>query len=178
MGEICGSWHSLKLSDASLQESFISITFHSFKFSGGRCPCVFISTFNGPLCLVQALWAYLDCRGIWPGFLFLDGNGVPCTLSSFCITLRSVVKGAGLESHGISPHSFRVGTATSEAAIGIPDDTIQRMGGEGLREHLPDTLNIRLIASSSHQLFPFFFFPHSIPFQQDSRPGQGDCECG
>lgn len=128
VGELCGSRHALQLSDVCLQPSYISISFRSFKFSGGRCPAIFIPAIPSSLCPVQALRAYLELRGTAPGMLFLEDDGSPCSISQFRKDLARVVRIAGLASWGISPHSFRVGAATSAAALGIPEDTIQRMG--------------------------------------------------
>lgn len=128
VGELCGSHHALLLSSVRIQSTCIVISFQSYKFSGGRCPHVFIPMSNSDICPVRSLQAYLNLRGNHCGFLFEESAGVPCSMSQFRSDLARVVKGAGLNNLGITPHSFRVGAATSAAALGIPADTIQRMG--------------------------------------------------
>lgn len=128
VGELCGPRHALQLKDVNIQPTFVMISFRSFKFSGGRCPSIFIPSIQSPWCPVQALRSYVQGRGSAPGCLFLESDGSPCSIAQFRKDLARVVKSAGLASWGITPHSFRVGAATSAAAIGIPEDTIQRMG--------------------------------------------------
>lgn len=127
-GEMCLSHHSLQLCNVNLQPTFVSLSFFSYKSSCGRCPCVFIPARSSSLCTVQALKAYLEVRGSAPGCLFINSQGIPITSRSFRQSLKQVVLRAGLSSAGITPHSFRVGAATAAAAVGIPEETIQRMG--------------------------------------------------
>lgn len=127
-GEICGSRHALQLDDIRSTYSFIQITFRSFKFSKGRSHCVFIPASNTAYCPVHALRNYLQLRGPVKGALFLEEDGSPGSLSAFRKILVVAASAAGLNSKGLTPHSFRVGAATAAAAIGIPDDSIQRMG--------------------------------------------------
>lgn len=128
VGELCGSKHALQLSDVSLHDSYLAIHFASFKFSCGRYPKIFIPARPYQHCPVKAMREYLSKRGLNTGPLFLDHDGKPLSISSFRASLKRVVKTAGLSSKGISPHSFRIGAATTAAALGIPDETIQRMG--------------------------------------------------
>lgn len=125
VGELCGSRHPLLLAQIQVHPAYLRISFQSFKFSAGRCPSVFIPAIPSPLCPVRAVSDYIRVRGDVPGFLFLCSDGVHCTLTQFRRELNRTVKGAGLPACGITPHSFRVGAA---AALGIPEDTIQRMG--------------------------------------------------
>lgn len=128
VGEMCSSHHALLLSDVIIQSSYIRVSFTSFKFSQGRSPCVFIPAQSSSLCPVAAIQAYLHLRGDSPGSLFLDSSGIPYSILHFRAALSRVVELASLRSWGITPHCFRVGAATSAAALGIPEDTIQRMG--------------------------------------------------
>lgn len=128
VGEICGSRHALHLSDITITSVSISISFRSFKFSHGRYPCVFIPASASPLSPVEAMRLYLSLRGLRPGPLFLDSKGHPLSTLQFRSGLSHLVRLAGLSSLSITPHSFRVGAATSAAALGISEDVIQRMG--------------------------------------------------
>lgn len=128
VGELCGSRHALQFSDVRIQQSCITICFPTFKFSAGRCPSVFIPARTTPWCPVRALEFYISCRDRTAAPLFLDAAGQPVTIQQFRLKLAQVDRAAGLKSWGITPHSFRVGAATSAVAIGIPEETIQRMG--------------------------------------------------
>lgn len=133
VGELCGSWHAVSIENVRLQPAYITINFTSYKFSTGRCPSVFIPAQDTNLCPVKALSAYISLRGLRPGPLFLDCDGSPCNLSHYHAALTHVVSAAGLSHFGITPHSFHIGAATAAAAIGIPEETIQRMGRWTLR---------------------------------------------
>lgn len=128
VGELCGSRHALLFSSVRFQPTFVVVWFQSYKFSGGRCPTVFIPACNSDLCPVRALQAYIRIRGSHQGYLFEESVGVPCSISQFRADLACVVSRAGFKDSGITPHSFRVGAATFAAALGIPADAIQRMG--------------------------------------------------
>lgn len=128
VGELCGSCHALQLADVRSQDAHLVIRFPTYKFSLGRCPVIFIPARPGPICPVRLLRNYPQIRGMVPGPLFLDKIGVPFTIQKFRTQLALVVQAAGYQSWGITPHSFRVGAATSAAAISIPEETIQRMG--------------------------------------------------
>lgn len=128
VGELCGSRHTINFGNISFQQTYLSIRFPTYKFSAGRCPSVFIPARAAPLCPVKALQDYVAFRGTIPGRLFLDERGEPYTIPRFRSQLAKVVRAAGLQSCGITPHSFRVGAATTAAALGLPEETIQRMG--------------------------------------------------
>lgn len=113
VGELCGSKHALKLSDIPLQEMYISIFFRSYKFCNGRCPSIFIPSSNSILCLVRALQDYLNNRGTSSGWLFVDSNGNRCSTFKFRRDMASILHSAGMSDWGLTPHSFRVGAATS-----------------------------------------------------------------
>lgn len=128
VGEMCASRHAIRREDVSVYAKFIYIRFSSYKFSLGRCPCIFIPAQSSSLCPVSALIHYLNLRGPAPGYLFLGEDRAPISSQIFRAWLARAVKVAGLSSVGITPHSFRVGAATAAAVIGIPEETIQRMG--------------------------------------------------
>lgn len=128
VGELCGSHHALLIHNVHIHISYILIHFPSYKFSAGRCPSIFLPAQSSDLCPVKALSVYISLRGHVPGPLFLNFDGSPCTIARYRSDLARVVACAGLSSFGITPHSFRIGAATAAAAIGIPEETIQRMG--------------------------------------------------
>lgn len=128
VGEICSSRHALSLCDVIMHGSYVRVSFKSFKFSQGRSPHVFIPSHPSMLCPVAALHVFLKVRGTSPGRLFINSSGSPYSVLWFRSALSKISELAGLRAWGITPHSFRVGAATSAAALGIPEDTIQRMG--------------------------------------------------
>ena len=83
-------------------------------------------TFNN-LCPVAAMLAYLPLRGQAQGPLFM--------LSGHCLTremlvhwLRNTLSAAGVEASQFSGHSFRIGAASTAAARGVAETTIQTLG--------------------------------------------------
>lgn len=128
VGEMCASRHCLQLSNLNLQQKFLSLTFDSYKFSAGRSPSVFIPARPPTICPVQAMRAYISLRGNAPGPLFCDEGGRPLPSRVFASFLKEACLSAGLVDQRYTPHCFRIGAATAAAAIGIPEETIQRMG--------------------------------------------------
>lgn len=84
-------------------------------------------TYND-LCPVAAMLAYLSVRGIDNGPLFQLQHKQPMSRQSFVQRLKSVLQQAGVDSTRYSGHSFRIGAATTAAANGIGDATIQSLG--------------------------------------------------
>jgi len=80
------------------------------------------------LCPVSALLAYLSWRGDAPGPLFIWENDRPLSKTKFVDHVRQALLSAGLPAHLYAGHSFRIGAATTAAAAGIEDSTIQTLG--------------------------------------------------
>lgn len=84
------------------------------------------------LCPVKPMQRYLALRGSSlisvsePLFMTPDRN--PLTRTVFVDTLRSLLSRLGLESSHYAGHSFRIGAATSAAAVRIPDHLIKTLG--------------------------------------------------
>ena len=70
---------------------------------------------------------YLHHRGDRPGPLFRHETGLPLTRSSLVTWLKDAVARLGLEGN-YSGHSFRIGAATTAAAVVIPDHLIKTLG--------------------------------------------------
>lgn len=128
VGEMCLSRHTLQWEDITLHSGYVAVQFPSYKFSLGRCPSVYLPARSSVLCPVKALAKFIQIRGFSPGSFFRDECGFPYSSHQFRSLLSCVTAVAGLSACGITPHCFRIGAATSAAAIGIPDETIQRMG--------------------------------------------------
>ena len=84
-------------------------------------------TFND-LCPVAAMLTYLMIRGFDHGPLFQLQNGQPLTRQKLVDMLRTTLSMAGIDPTHYSGHSFRIWAATTAAANGINDSTIQTLG--------------------------------------------------
>ena len=80
------------------------------------------------LCPVAAVLAYLVRRGMELGPLFRFEDYSPRTRSKLFGLLRSTLTRAGKNCSFYSGHSFRIGAATTAAARGVSDSTIQTLG--------------------------------------------------
>lgn len=129
VGEFTLSPHTIQISDCHLSsQSSITISFRSFKFSRNQTPHIILPAAGHSLCPVFHLSRYLSVRPPRPGALFLLESGHPLTPRLFSQYLSQACLHASLDASKIKPHSFRIGAATTAAALGIPTDTIQRMG--------------------------------------------------
>ena len=83
-------------------------------------------TFNN-LCPVAAMLAYLVIRGQTDGPLF-SVNGRCLTRDMLVQWLRSTLAKAGVDPTHFSGHSFRIGAASTAAAKGVAESTVQTLG--------------------------------------------------
>ena len=80
------------------------------------------------LCPVNAMIDYLRVRPSTEGPLFIHFGKDPMTRYQFDSMLKRGIKAMGLCPTLFSPHSFRIGAATSAAVSGIPMDIIKSIG--------------------------------------------------
>lgn len=80
------------------------------------------------LCPVAAMLAFLSRRGMTPGPLFCFPGGRPLSRLGLVRLIKSAVAAAGMDPSGYNGHSFCIGAATTAAARGIGDATIQTLG--------------------------------------------------
>ena len=80
------------------------------------------------LCPVTAILAYLAIRPSTPGPLFIFQDGSPLTRQKLVHNLREAISQLGMNTAGYSGHSFRIGAASTAAAVGISDSMIQLLG--------------------------------------------------
>ena len=80
------------------------------------------------ICPVKAVLAYIACRGFKPGPLFCHLDGSSLTRSQLVSRLRATLTKAAVKYDNFSGHSFRIGAATTAAAKGLSDLTIQTLG--------------------------------------------------
>ena len=89
---------------------------------------IFVGRAVGPLCPVSAVLDYMVARGPSPGQLFIFQDGRHLTRTLFVARVREALSATGVNSGLYSGHSFRSGAATTAAARGIGDATIQLLG--------------------------------------------------
>ena len=88
---------------------------------------LYIGVTGTNLCPVLALRSYLAHRGSLAGPLFVWADRSPLTADQVNHYLRVILSRAGV-SGPFSSHSFRIGAASSAAAVGLPDHLIQTLG--------------------------------------------------
>lgn len=103
----------------------------TLRFFKGNTACtpftLLIQPHRGILCPVKIMAQFIKLRGTSPGPLFRYTDAKAISRSQFNKILKQALESNGITAH-IKPHSFRIGAATSACAVGIPDDTIQRLG--------------------------------------------------
>ena len=87
-----------------------------------------MATTHNELCPVAAVLSYLVYRHSWetPFFKFSDGS--PLTMAKFVSEFCKALSSAGVQADGYTGHSFRIGTAMTAVAKGIPDNMIKALG--------------------------------------------------
>ena len=90
--------------------------------------CITVGRTGSHICPVKSVLAYIACRGFRPGPLFCHRDNSPLTREQLVNNLRSVLATTGVDFQKFSGHSFRIGAATTAAARGIADSTIQTLG--------------------------------------------------
>ena len=80
------------------------------------------------ICPVKLVLAYVACRGFKSGPLFCHKDGSPLTRDQLVNSLRVALAATGVDFKKFSGHSFRIGAATTAAARGVADSTIQTLG--------------------------------------------------
>ena len=81
------------------------------------------------ICPVRAMKEYLDILPqTWTGPLFTYSNGRRLTRQRLTNELRTLLGRLGLNSSLYAGHSFRIGAATSAAAVGLPSWLIKTLG--------------------------------------------------
>ncbi len=88
-------------------------------YLGGTC---------NELCPVSAIAAYMVVRGRDPGPFFKLTSGAPLSREGFVRRVRQALGVAGVEPTKFAGHSFRIGAATTAAAVGIEDSLIKTLG--------------------------------------------------
>ena len=134
------TWH-LSIQDISVdcteKPSFLKVCSKTDQLRQGTT--VVVGRTKSHICPVKSVLAYVACRGFKSGPLFCHQNGSPLTRSQLVNGLRSALSKAGVKCDNFSGHSFRIGAATTAAARGMADSTIQTLGIGGRASRLRDT---------------------------------------
>lgn len=77
------------------------------------------------LCLVRALRDFISVRRNAPGFFFCHETGAPLTKHQFWAVSSRALSNMGLQGARFCTHSFRIGAASTAAAMGFPSAIIQ-----------------------------------------------------
>lgn len=89
---------------------------------------IYIGAIHNDICPIAVMLSYLAAQGPRPGPLFQLRDGAPLTRQRFVDTLRVKLAQAGVDHKPFAGHSFRIGAATTAAAKGISENTIQTLG--------------------------------------------------
>ena len=80
------------------------------------------------LCPVTAILKFIEIRGDQPGPFFIDSSRKALSKQKFVGQIREILNSLGLQQDQYAGHSFRIGAATTAAAAGVEDSTIQTLG--------------------------------------------------
>ena len=122
----------LAVSDVSIDKQsnpdivFIRLRYCKTDQFGEGCTIPLASS-DSPICPVTAIIKYLWLRGSSQGPLFICKDFRPLTKQMLNYRLQKALNSAGLKG-SYTLHSFRVGAASTAAALGFPDHLIQAMG--------------------------------------------------
>ena len=89
---------------------------------------VFLGRTGNELCPVEAVAAYLVVRGRRPGPFFHFKSGLPLSRELLVKRVREALLPHGVDGTKYSGHSFRIGVATTAAAVGVEDSMIKMLG--------------------------------------------------
>ena len=85
---------------------------------------VYLGATGNNLCPVAAVSAYLAIWGREPGLFFRFASGAALTQEALVKQLRSALSQFDVDVSQYSGHSFRIGAATTAAAVGLEDSLI------------------------------------------------------
>ena len=89
---------------------------------------VYLGATGNDLCPVAAVSAYLAIRAREPGPFFRFASGAALTREALVEQLRSALSQFDMDVSPYSGHSFRIGAATTAAAVGLEDSLIKTLG--------------------------------------------------
>jgi hypothetical protein len=83
---------------------------------------------NRDNCPVAAIISYIATCGLSSGPLFRFEYGTPLTRPRLMRELRAALRSEGIDASKYAGHSFRIGAATTAAAVGVEDSLIKILG--------------------------------------------------
>ncbi len=89
---------------------------------------IFMGKTDTDLCPVTAMLRYLLERGWGAGPLFIFKDGRFLTRQRLVGAIREALQAAGMDPRKFGGHSFRIGAATTAAAVGMEDAVIKTLG--------------------------------------------------
>ena len=89
---------------------------------------IYLGRTSQTICPVAALLGYLAQRGQRPGPLFLFQDGSPLSKDRLLSHIRQVLSTFGVDTTGLTGHSFRIGAASAAADSGMEDSLVQTLG--------------------------------------------------
>lgn len=122
--------HSLHLSIADLeftqdaeQDIFLIRIKASKTYQFRTGATVALGSTKGYLCLVAALFDYLNRCGGAPGLLFLLADGTPLHRQAFVKAVQDALGVAGMDGSIFNGHSFQIGAVTTASTAGVAETT-------------------------------------------------------
>lgn len=129
ISEYTYSCHNLAHDAITLLARVAKISFSSFKFSKNKKMEILLPAISSSLCPVAALKAYQRCHpNSSAPFFFVDQFGAPLKVSRVRQVLGLIAFNLNIPRGLLTPHSLRIGAATTAAAIGLSVEPIMRMG--------------------------------------------------
>ena len=92
------------------------------------------------VCPVAAMQAYLDSKPNWRGPLFQTNTGKFLARGMMCKLVKETLRFNNLSVDQCSTHLFRIGAATTAAAVGIPDSKMKILGRWSSSVYIATTL--------------------------------------
>ena len=89
---------------------------------------IFIGCSGTDLCAISAVLSYMATRGYDQGPLFRFANGRPLTREGLVSHLHKVLAEIGMRTNLYAGYCFRIGAATTAAAMGVEDSIIKILG--------------------------------------------------
>lgn len=124
-----GQNHCLQLSNIHFTSEGLTVRFNSFKHSiPGQISHIAVRKLETSHCPVNQLSTYLQVRGIKPGSLFINPNGLAVTRDQFVSVLNAALSQLGLCSAFYKSHSFRIGACSYAMELGKSDLQIRTLG--------------------------------------------------
>ena len=115
--------------DSHLDPQILTIHFrHSKTDQFGAGHHIHLGRTHDTLCPVTSVLSYMAIRPNTADRLFVFQDGSALTRSKLTSHLREAVASIALKPKGYSGHSFRIGAASTAAAVGLSDTLIQQAG--------------------------------------------------